>query len=131
MSRDEASTVPALLRCDGCYVMDGFDGGSFRPGWAEAAVKLTAYCGWLRFEGNGGVIMRKNVNAKEQLRGTWQVVGDNAVQLSVPQDPTSITHRPKSLIVEEGDVIDTVLIYVAGAGPRDGVVRFSFVPEEH
>ena len=33
----EEPVVAALARVDGCYAIDGFDGGSFRPGWAENA----------------------------------------------------------------------------------------------
>ena len=120
--------VPALVRCDGYYMVDGFDGGSLRPGWAEATIALTAFCGWLRFEGNGGAMLRKTEDALQtQIRATWEVVSATAIRLNYSRD----AQRSESLIVEEGDIENTILVYVPGAAPEDGVVRLSFVAEEH
>ena len=102
LSREEATVVPALLRCDGYYKVDGFDGGSFRSGWAEAAIALTSYCGWLRFEGNGGAMLRTTEDMLQtQIRATWDVVSATAVRLTFLRAPQQ--QQPESLIVEEGD----------------------------
>ena len=137
LSAGSPTVIPALCRCDGHYAIDGFDGGSLRPGWAEAAIAMTRYCGWLRFEGNGGVILRKSeADVESQIRAIWEVVNDAAVRLSLPQDREDASSRPKSLIVEEGDgentieLPNTIMIYLPGAAQEDGCVRFSFCPEE-
>ena len=132
------SIIPALVRYDGHYSIDGFNGGSLRPGWAEAAIAMTRYCGWLRFEGDGRVILRKSkANVESQIHATWEMVNEAAVRLSLPlpQDREDAASWPKSLIVEEGDgentsdLPNTIILYMPGASPEDGCVRFSFCPE--
>ena len=113
----EATVVPALLRCDGHYHrIDARDAG--------AATSTLAWCGWLRFEGNGGTILKCGEERVEQTRGEWSVRASDAVSVALPAD------APERLIfVREGPAVDTVIVSADASEEAPGVL-FGFVPEE-
>jgi hypothetical protein len=119
--------VPALVCCDGHYAIDGFDGGSFRPNWADLAVKLTAFAGWIRFEGNGTAVVKRSEEYVEQLRGQWTVLDEVTIRIELP---ISVPPVPRAIIVQEGDEENTILVSLADALPGFGTCRYTFVPEE-
>lgn len=115
-----ASAVPALLRCDGHYELSGTEGDR------TAAAAFVTWCGYLRFEGNGGFVCKISDVHEKQLRGpAWDVIDEVSVRLTLP--PSVLPTLPKSLVVCEGPVEDTIDVSADGI---TGVARFNFVPEE-
>ena len=118
--------MPSLMRCDGHYQIDGFDGGSFRDGWAELAIELTSFGGYFRFAPDGACTLKRNHEHEQQMRGAWSVVNGEAIRIDLPElDP------PMSLIVHDNPKkAGTVLVFWDGADLYGGVCRYTFVPEE-
>ena len=112
--------MPALLRCDGDYRLPSGTAA------ADDDMELRAWCGWLRFEGNGGCVMKRTVEHVDQVRGEWRVVSADAVRIMLPSN-TATALPPRTILVQEGAAVDTVLVRVDG-GSRDAL--FEFVPEE-
>ena len=111
----EASFLPALLRCDGHYELR--DAGS--------ADQLVDWCGWFRFEGNGGCVCKQSVEHVPQLRGEWSAVDNESVRVSLP--PSALPTVPTSILIREGPDVDTVFV-VHGEDHQEAL--FAFVPEE-
>ena len=120
------STFPEFLRFDGHYSIDGNSGGSFRPGWAEAAIGLTKYCSWIKFSEDKRVLIRQGAHADPtELQATWEIAGNDAVRLLL-SSPTATNSYPQALYVEAGDQPATVFIYLPGSSPESGAVRFTY-----
>ena len=119
--------TPALLRCDGIYAIDGFDGGSFRPGWTELAVELTNFGGCIRFEGNGGCLLLRNKGETEHIRGEWTVLSERVVRIDLSTVEANV--HP-ALIIQEGPKDNTILISKEGSSLDGGVCRYAFTPDE-
>ena len=114
----EATEIPALLRCDGHYQLHD-----------NINVPSSQNFGWLRFEGNGGVILKAGDACVNQTRGEWSVVAIDTVQIALPVDASVANGIPHTTFVKEGDEEDTVIV-IAGANSEEAGVLFRFVPEE-
>ena len=114
----EATEIPALLRCDGHYQLHD-----------NANVPSSQKFGWLRFEGNGGVILKAGDACVNQTRGEWSVVAIDTVQIVLPLDVSVASGIAHTHLMREGDEEDTVIV-IAGANSEEAGVLFRFVPEE-
>lgn len=108
--------VPAFVLCDGHFALEG----------GELAAQLESWCGWLRFEGHGGVIVRRREESVAELRGTWRVVGDGeTVCLELTAAPGEAARPP--LLLREGPAEGSIRLAIEGV--RGDCVA-TFVPEE-
>ena len=83
----EATEMPALLRCDGDYRLPSGTAA------ADDDMELRTWCGWLRFEGNGGCVMKRTVEHVDQVRGEWHVVSADAVRIMLPSNTATAQLR--------------------------------------
>lgn len=73
--------MPAFLRCDGAFTLDP----------PSQALGLSRWCGWLRLEGHGSVVIRRTEAHAQEVVGEWSVVfdehalGRTAVRIQLPQ----------------------------------------------
>ena len=73
--------MPAFLRCDGAFTLDP----------PSQALGLSRWCGWLRLEGHGSVVIRRTEAHAQEVVGEWSVVfdehalGQTAVRIQLPQ----------------------------------------------
>ena len=114
----EATEIPALLRCDGHYQLHD-----------NINVPSSQNFGWLRFEGNGGVILKAGDACVNQTRGEWSVVAIDTVKIALPVDVSATSGIAPTNLVTEGGEQDTVIV-IAGANSEEAGVLFRFVPEE-
>ncbi len=114
----EATEIPALLRCDGLYQHHD-----------NTNVPSSLNFGWLRFEGNGGVILKAGDGHVNQTRGEWSVVAIDTVKIALPVDVSATSGIAPTNLVTEGGEQDTVIV-IAGANSEEAGVLFRFVPEE-
>ena len=85
--------------------------------------ELKAWCGWIRFEGHGGCVIRKEESSAADIIGNWKVVDASTVRLI-----SSDSDMASSLLVREGP--DPESICVTLEQDSMGSAIFKFVPEE-
>lgn len=111
-----ATDVPAFMLCDGHFEISG---GDRQP-------QLAAWCGWIRFEGHGAYVIRKNEASSSEIHGQWSILDADTVRLTKTDASVANT-----LLVREGPSIDTLSIFLEEdtSSPQKSAT-FSFVPEE-
>ena len=119
--------IPAFVRCDGFY-SSAADANRPKKTTAEA-MPLAAWCAWLRFEGNGGCILKRDEEDVQQIRGQWQVAGEDCVHVAIisVEALAGVVALPRAIVVREGPAEDSVYVAVEGV---PGDTLFTFVPEE-